>query len=72
MLNFTDAVNITTQVLATFFDSDNVTTSSAGSNGVIPADDGMTALAWLKKFQLIITPILLVLGKYSASVVSRK
>ena len=64
MLNATEVGIITKQGAESFLDAANVTTASPGSSDVI-SDDGMTVDAWLKNFQLIITPILLVLGKYT-------
>ena len=45
-------------------DIDNVTTQFTGSNDVISDDIGTTVEAWLKTFQLVITPVLLILGKH--------
>ena len=63
MLKATEAINITTQVVSTFFDTDNVTTSSNNTSDVIKGGNNVAAVEWLKKFELIATPILLLLGR---------
>ena len=62
MLQTQDAISLTSQEAASNIDTDNVKTSLSESSDVI-SDSDMTGEAWFKNFQLIITLILLVIGK---------
>ena len=64
MFNATDAGRnfSTSQEAAPHIDTENMMTALSENNDVI-SDRDMTVEDWLKNFQLIITLILLVLGK---------
>ena len=64
-MNCTQPGFITFPEVLSCIDVDNVTTQATGSNDVISDDIGTTVEAWLKKFQLVITPVLLILGKHT-------